>query len=251
MNNLIIGKGICGKATGIILQNKVDYHDPAKKLEINDTSEYCFAFVCVPTDGSSSGTLDYTSVDSTIEHLTNTGFRGLLVIRSTCDPVYLKHLQEVYNSTIYWPEFLREAHYEDDAVNPENVVIGGEAQYTQELVSLLKTSRHCSLCYWKPTDIVTASIIKLGLNSALAAKIAMFNSIKEVCEAQGADWETVRTTISNDSRIGDGQTMVPGPDKLRGFGGKCLPKDLSMFGKLAKENVYLNSILLYNNKIRN
>jgi len=250
-NFLIVGKGICGKATGIILHDNVDYHDPPKKEVVDDTSNYCFAFICVPTEITPSGTYDYTNVDEAVKQLKTTGFKGLIVIRSTCDPAYLQYLQDVYGSLVYWPEFLREAHFEHDATNPENVVIGGTVEYTSVLVTLLKKQKHSSLCFWKSTDIVSASIIKLGLNSALAAKIAMFNSIKQVCEIQGADWETVRSTISNDSRIGNGQTMVPGHDKLRGFGGKCLPKDLSMFSKLAKENVYLDSIIQYNNKIRN
>ena len=250
-NFLIVGKGVCGRATGMILHDDVDYHDPNQQLRVDDTSDYCFAFICVPTDESPSGTYDYTNVDNSVKYLKSSGFKGLIVIRSTCDPAYLKYLQDVYDSLVYWPEFLRESHYKYDALNPENVVIGGNVEYTEVLATLLKKQNYSPLCFWKNTDIVSASIIKLGLNSALAAKITMFNSIKEVCEIQGADWETVRSTISNDSRIGNGQTMVPGHDKLRGFGGKCLPKDLSMFSKLAKENLYLDSIIHYNNKVRN
>lgn len=251
MKIIVIGKGICGKATGLIFGGDVDFHDPAKGEVIDNTSIYDFAFICVPTPGIQSETYNYEAVDDAIVHLLKTGFDGISVIRSTCDPQYLKRITEVYEKTIHWPEFLREFNYEYDARYPENVVIGGATEYTESLVTLLKQYKHQQLAYWKITDIVSASIIKMGLNSALAAKIAMFNSIKEVCEAEGANWETVRLTISNDSRIAEGQTLVPGPDNLRGFGGKCLPKDLDAFASLANKNVYLESIRLYNNKIRN
>ena len=248
---LVVGKGITGKATANILNDQVDFHDPPKKEIVEDFSNYCYAFLCVPTPELEKGTFDYSYIDDAIVDLLKKGFQGILVVRSTCDPVNLKRLSEVYEKFVYWPEFLREKHYLEDSVNPDNVVIGGDTKYTDSLVSLLKGNKHKLLSYWKVTDVVTASIIKLGLNAALASKIAMFNSIKQVCESEGADWETVRSVISNDQRIGEGQTFVPGPDKKRGFGGKCLPKDLKVFSKLAKENVYLNSILLYNSKIRN
>ena len=252
MNSLlVIGKGITGKATSAILDSKVDFHDPAKGDIVEDYTDYCYAFICVPTPSLAGATYDYRHVEDVFVDLLKGGFRGIAVIRSTCDPEFLLKMCEIYEKTIYWPEFLRERHYIDDALNPENVVIGGPEKLTDSLVSLLKKNKHKLLAYWKVTDIVTASIIKLGLNASLASKIAMFNSIREVCENTGADWETVRSVIANDSRIGEGQTFVPGPDKKRGFGGKRLPKDLRTFKKLAKENVYLDSIIVYNNKIRN
>lgn len=248
---LVVGKGITGKATATIFNNNVDFHDPYKDETVSDCSNYCYAFLCVPTPENGDGQFDCSQLDNAVVDLLKKGFQGILVVRSTCDPDNLKRLSEVYEKFIYWPEFLREKHYLEDALNPDNVVIGGQAEYTDEFTKLLKQNKHKLLAFWKTTDITTASIIKLGLNSALAAKIAMFNSIRDVCEITGANWETVKSVISNDSRIGEGQTLVPGPDKLRGFGGKCLPKDLKVFSSLAKENVYLNSILQYNNKVRN
>jgi UDPglucose 6-dehydrogenase len=247
---LIVGKGTCGTATAAIFNDQVDYQDPDKGYIITDCSQYCYAFICVPTPGLAGSTYNYKYVEDSFIHLLKHGFQGTAVIRSTCDPSFLQRMSEVYEKTIYWPEFLREAHAVHDAKHPDNVVIGGELTLVDQLVDTLHKAGHERMTLWTKTDLLTASIIKLSLNSALASKISMFNSIHNICKSTGADWETVRTVVGNDTRIGIDHTEVPGPDGKFGFGGKCLPKDLISFSQMAKENVYLDSIMLYNKQIR-
>lgn len=247
---LIVGKGVCGEATAAIFNNEVDYQDPDKGFQVDDCSDYCYAFICVPTPSLAGSTYNYKFLEDSLVDLMRKGFQGIAVIRSTCDPEFLVRMSEVYEKTVYWPEFLREAHATEDSKNPDNVVIGGEKSLVDSLAKTLETAGHTRLTLWTKTDLLTASIIKLGLNSALASKISMFNSIYNICKQTGANWETVKTVIGNDLRIGDGHTDVPGPDGKFGFGGKCLPKDLRAFSELAKDNVYLESIMLYNNKLR-
>jgi UDP-glucose 6-dehydrogenase len=43
------------------------------------------------------------------------------------------------------------------------------------------------------------------------------------------DFDIVRHIIANDTRIGSGHTLVPGPDGERGWGGACFPKDTAAF----------------------
>ena len=43
---------------------------------------------------------------------------------------------------------------------------------------------------------------------------------------------------------------VPGPDGKRGFGGKCLPKDIRAFSQI-HESEMLNNIIEYNDSLRN
>jgi|SRR6056300_1339695 len=251
MNSIvIIGKGVCGTATASIFNNQVDFHDPEKGEVVDDFSQYCYAVICVPTPSLAGGRFNYSDLEDVYVTLFKQGFQGIAVIRSTCDPEFLTRISEVYEKTVYWPEFLRENSAEQDAKNPHSVIVGGEKQYTTPLVNTLKSVGHTRLAFWKETDLLSASIIKLGLNSALAAKISMFNSIYKICEKVGADWETVNTVIGNDPRIGGEFTDVPGHDGKLGFGGKCLPKDLRTFQKLDEENVYLDAIRVYNKNIR-
>lgn len=245
MSTVIFGKGIVGVATGKVLKGS-DFHDPAMGSAVADFAKYHYAVVCVPTPGNSNG-LDHKEVTASINLLKDKGFTGVLVIRSTCTPDYLTGIE--YHSVVYWPEFLRERTAEVDALNPHVVVLGGTNYLTEKFTELLNKTGHNSQ-RWYRTDLTTAAVIKLGLNTALAAKVAMFNSLNEISQELGADFKVVKAAISADWRIGFGQTDVPGPDGSLGFGGKCLPKDVNALSTLAKDNVYLDSILKYNKTLR-
>ena len=245
MSTVIFGKGVVGLATGKVLKGS-DFHDPAMGSNVVDFKKYHYAVICVPTPGNSAG-LDHKEVTASLNVLKEKGFSGVVVIRSTCTPDYLANID--YHSVVYWPEFLRERSAEVDALNPHVVVLGGTNYMTEKFTELLEKAGH-SCPRWYRTDLTTAAVIKLGLNAALAAKVALFNSLYEIAEEQGADFKTVRTAIGADWRIGFGQTDVPGPDGSLGFGGKCLPKDVNALNTLAKDNVYLGSILKYNKTLR-
>ena len=70
---------------------------------------------------------------------------------------------------------------------------------------------------------IDAAITKLGANLFLATKISFANELAEICDAFGADVSTVVDGMSYDSRIG-GAFLQAGV----GFGGSCLPNQVSM-----------------------
>ena len=70
---------------------------------------------------------------------------------------------------------------------------------------------------------IDAAITKLAANLFLATKISFANELAEVCDAFGADVATVVDGMSYDSRIG-GAFLRAGV----GFGGSCLPNQVSM-----------------------
>ena len=70
------------------------------------------------------------------------------------------------------------------------------------------------------TDRETAEIIKYAANAFLATKISFINEMADLCEAVGADVQSVAKGIGLDKRIGS-KFLHAGP----GFGGSCFPKD--------------------------
>ena len=79
------------------------------------------------------------------------------------------------------------------------------------------------------TDTTTAEVIKMAANAALAVRVSMANEIAHIADAAGASPEAVLAAVGGDPRIG--------PDFLQpglGFGGSCLPKDLSAFRAAAE-----------------
>lgn len=248
MKVAIIGHGIVGGNTAKIFEDP-DIHDYGEGFVINDFVDYHYAVVCVPTPTTGKG-LDHSAIDFVLADLESKNFKGVLVVRSTCEPDYISKLTTRYHSVLYWPEFLRERTATYDCTRPGLVVLGGTSYLTETFRADLESLNHGGIAKWAVTDVITAAVIKLGLNTALAAKVATFNAIHEISEASGANWEMVRLSIGADPRIGTGQTMVPGPDGQFGFGGKCLPKDVTAVSNLAKDNVFLKTILAYNKSIR-
>jgi UDP-glucose 6-dehydrogenase len=249
MSIVVLGKGFVGEATGLVLGEDPAWHDPAKGFQIRDFSPYTHAVICVPTPGIEAG-LDHQAVSDCVDTLIGGGFGGVLIVRSTCEPWYLDSLVREYSSVIYWPEFLRERHASEDSLNPRQVIVGGEIGIASDWCKRLRRSGYGIGVEWTVTDVQTAAVIKLGLNSALAAKVMMFNSLHQACLRSGADWETVRSAVGNDHRIGAEQTMVPGPDGRMGFGGKCLPKDTNAFLQLVPGNAFVLGVMSQNLTVR-
>lgn len=242
---IVFGQGFVGRATAQALNLDVEWHDPVKGLGVkNWTADH--AFICVPTPGDDHG-LDASAVGECLRHLRVNKFQGQIVVRSTCQPASLMALQQLYGDIIYFPEFLRERLAFYDSIHPHLVVIGGND--TKKFERWLRNKNHGGTAKWVVTDIQTAGTIKLGLNSALAAKVAVFNALYDYTKQSHADWDQVCDAIGSDWRIGHGQTEVPGPDGLRGFGGKCLPKDLNAVAKTTQNQV-LTAVLHFNNTLR-
>jgi UDPglucose 6-dehydrogenase len=74
-------------------------------------------------------------------------------------------------------------------------------------------------------------LIKYASNAFLATKVTFINSVARLCDAVGADIESVSQALGSDSRIGK-KFLAPGP----GWGGSCFPKDTSALLHLSAEN---------------
>jgi UDPglucose 6-dehydrogenase len=131
------------------------------------------------------------------------------------------------------------------------MVIGGEDyMFWQELFE-----ESLPLCKdYLNTTITEASMVKYTTNCFLSIKVAFFNQLYDMCQANGADYDTVRQVLSFDNRIGHSHMQVPGPDGSRGFGGACFPKDTNAFvhysDRLTKNVSILESAIKYNKKVR-
>src|SRR6185436_10401836 len=76
-----------------------------------------------------------------------------------------------------------------------------------------------------------AELTKYAANAFLAMKITFINEIADLCEALGADVQSVAHAIGLDNRIG-GKFLHAGP----GYGGSCFPKDTLALLKTAADN---------------
>jgi UDPglucose 6-dehydrogenase len=130
------------------------------------------------------------------------------------------------------PEFLAEGTAVTDLLQPDRILIGGDAtpEGKKAMEALVQVYSN-----WVPTDKIlttnvwSSELSKLTANAFLAQRISSVNAMSELCEKTGADINEVAKAIGMDSRIG--------PKFLKasvGFGGSCFQKDILNLVYIAK-----------------
>jgi UDPglucose 6-dehydrogenase len=131
------------------------------------------------------------------------------------------------------PEFLREGSAVEDFMRPNRVVIGTEAQRAKDTMKKVYRSLYLIETPVVMTDLETAELIKHASNAFLATKISFINEIAAISELVGANVDDVAKGMGLDGRIG-GKFLHAGV----GYGGSCLPKDISSLIRLAELRGY-------------
>ena len=80
-----------------------------------------------------------------------------------------------------------------------------------------------------------AEMVKYTKNNFYALKVIFANQMHDICTAMGIEWSKIRDIITTpqDQPIGDSH-LEPMMGLMRGFGGKCLPKDTLALRELAR-----------------
>jgi nucleotide sugar dehydrogenase len=241
---VISGFGYVGKATMRILDEYLTfYYKQNKQIGINDSylnfqvTEWESAewhFICVPTPVDEDSRYDLSAIVDTINLAKLCGFKGRTVLRSTVSPADIDYIESIVGDIVVWPEFLRKATWEIDALNPPISIAGGK--YVSELLDLFFKYKILPF-----TDAKTASMIKLVANSYLAMKIIVAHDIAKSCEQLNIKTSDVQLALSLDPRLGTSHWQQPGPDGEWGFGGGCLPKDTAAMQRLLNDTAVFDS----------
>ena len=120
------------------------------------------------------------------------------------------------------PEFLQESNAIRDTKCPHAIILGGnDSKYMKKAKKFFsKMHPNVSIII---TKYQTAEMIKYANNSFLATKISFINQLSNICQnIPDADIDDVASAIGLDPRIGK-LFLSAGP----GYGGSCLPKDMS------------------------
>ena len=254
----IVGYGIVGQAVEYGFKSeKIFIYDKYKNYlpleEVCQNSE--FIFICVPTpildDGSG---IDLSIVEENVDAIAKfiEGTDKIIVIKSTSVPGTTARLSKKYPNVnfAFNPEFLTEANFLEDFVNSDRCVIGAFDDLTsRRLVSLYK--KHFPKMPIFQSDPTTAEMVKYMANCYLATKVIFANEMFDLCEKLGIKYEEVKKLTVADHRIFDSHLDVT---TMRGFGGKCFPKDMmaliGLADQLGVETELLDTAWKKNLKIR-
>lgn len=256
----IVGYGFVGKALKNGIDNSVSVLniDPKLNTSIKDLIPFKpnIVFICVPTPLCGDLSLDASIVHSVVDEILDHKIDSLIVLKSTILPNHLEKISQRLKRFIYNPEFLREKHANEDFLNSNLIVFGGDQENIDEIKDFYIKQTKCSCKSYVETDLVTASLIKYTINSYLATKVSFFNELKKIFIRANANdsWENFISYLQKDSRLGNSHMSVPGHDGKEGFGGACLPKDsialLNFYKEYDLDFKVLKSAIDVNNIIR-
>jgi UDPglucose 6-dehydrogenase len=183
-----------------------------------------FAFVAVPTNSRPDGSADTSIVDATVSWLTT----DVIVIRSTVPVGTTDRLKrETGKRIVFQPEYgpgETPDHHFNDPRRVNWIILGGYRDDTVAVADLYKQAFSAELVIHQ-SDAGTAELTKYMENSFLALKVTFCNEFYDLAQHFGVDYNELRELWLLDPRIGRSHTFVMPDD--RGFGGKCLPKDVS------------------------
>lgn len=236
-----------------LLEPMIKYGIQNKKLhfstDYSSVNSSTIIFICVGTpekeDGSANLDYVYGAAKNIAENIQQ-NHECVVVVKSTVPVGTTDNVRRIIESVLgehhsihvaFNPEFLKEGVAVKDCLNPDRVVLGlrdGGNKISFEGTELRRLYENVMNVKDEKvilTDICSAEMVKYASNAMLATRISFTNEIANLCEAVGADIESVMRCVGLDSRIG--------PKFLKagcGYGGSCFPKDVKALMKTAEEN---------------
>ena len=194
-----------------------------------------FVFLCLPTPQGEDGRADIGAVLEVVEEISPIIPPRTIIINKSTVPIGTNAsiqatIQRNDISVVSNPEFLREGVAVTDFLQPDRIVIGAMNKEAGERVAALYAEINAPIV---EVDLASAETIKYATNSFLATKVSFVNGLAAVCEAVGADIESVTRGLGSDQRIGS-RFLQPGP----GWGGSCFPKDMQALVRIATDAGY-------------
>ncbi len=254
-NIAIMGEGMVGGALARYFASQgqeASVYDPPKgKTDEGVLRDAEIIFLAVPTPYHLHGTgFDDQCLRAAIEAIPVEG--KIIVIKSTAIPGTTEKMQTAYpqHRFLFNPEFLTEATADEDMRHPNRQILGCTEQSrgdAERVMALLPRAP-----FEKITDARVAEIVKYFCNAFYALKVAYANQMHDLCQALGAEYDHVKACVETEPMVGKNHLAIFHKG-YRGYGGKCLPKDVRALIQIAEQHgadlTLLKQAEAYNNAL--
>ncbi|MEY2490313.1 MAG: UDPglucose 6-dehydrogenase [Verrucomicrobiota bacterium] len=148
------------------------------------------------------------------------------VVLSQVSPGYTRHLRtelrERSPADLYYQvETLIFGRAVERALRPERFIVGADAP-ARSLPAPFQAWHAAFECPVLVMRLESAELTKIAINFFLVSTVATTNTLAEICEAIGADWNEIAPALRLDRRIGPHAYLSPG----LGIAGGNLERDL-------------------------
>lgn len=243
MKILIAGYGYVGKAVHRLFPSAEVYDPYILGYKMLMDTKYDFCMICVPTPMLDDGTCDISAVVDVLGKVKSDVF----VIRSTIPPRAVDTLSGVLGlNIVFQPEYVASsspypAPMDDIKLHPF-IILGGDSTSVKKVRRLYEHVYPPTVEFME-TTARTAGVIKYAENCYIANKVTFCNEIYNICQAFGVDYDEVKKGVFElDPRMNTWWTNVY--EDSRGWGGHCLPKDVSAIIKASEDLGYVPQFLI-------
>lgn len=182
----------------------------------------------VPTDDR--GQSDLSAIENLINGvLPALGPKALLVILCQVPPGFTRRLPLPSDRLFYQVETLIFGRAVERATEPERFVVGC-AEPSAPLPASYAALLGAFKCPILPMRYESAELTKIAINCCLVASVSVANTLAELSEGIGADWNEIVPALRLDRRIGAYSYLVPG----LGIAGGNLERDLATVMRLSE-----------------
>lgn len=189
-------------------------------------------FICVPTEYNDYvKAVDISEIEELLDHLED----KIIVIKSTTPPGTTEKLQERYagHFILFNPEFLSENSAQADMEYPDRQILG----YTEKSKPIAPMI--LDILSWCPIQRVVpakeAEMVKYFNNTFNAIKVIFANQMYDICEDMNIDYNSVAEMAAKSKFIKTDDHLDVNHGGYRGYGGKCLPKDMNSLIEMAEK----------------
>jgi len=231
----IIGVGMVGGALKEYFEKKgmkLFLYDKGRNLgSIEQVNQADVIFICVPTPFSKEKGFDLSFVEDACRNVFS---QKIIVIKSTILPGTTQKLQQKHpnHKFLFNPEFLTELTADQDMQYPDRQIIGYTKQsynIAGDILQILPLAP-----FEKIIPATEAEMVKYFGNTWFSNKVIFANQMYDLCQKLGIDYNRVIEAAAGDKRIGRTHLKVFHKD-YRGYGGKCLVKDIRALIQFANE----------------
>lgn len=233
----VIGYGMVGtaitKAFKEIGHSVYVYDIKIPESNLEGTLSSDVIYICVPTKKLENGSCDTSIVEEIVEKLSKYDYKGTVAIKSTTEPGTTARLQGKFKNLIlaHVPEFLRERCGYEDFTENHNVLIVGTVHKSAYL-DIVKSHG----LYPKTITQVHPSeseLAKYYSNSYKALRTIFSTTYGKLSEHLGVNYDNVLGAFLLEN-VGE-EEYLGYSKEFKGFGGSCLPKDVSALSAFIKK----------------